>query len=213
MRYPVEALSLMMPASVPVQRDSVALRADSHNEEPSDRVLMAHIAARDANWAGALEQLFIRHSPALLAFCTRFLRDQIEAEDLVHDVFVQTLERGKSFRNDGPLRAWLFSLAVNLARTRHRRSKLDQQFRSELAEKKQNASDPARALERQELRDEIDKAVETLSESERETFLLYWFGALSYGEISAITGISVPAAKVRVHRALAHLGKALQKLK
>ncbi|MCY3020973.1 MAG: sigma-70 family RNA polymerase sigma factor [Planctomycetota bacterium] len=180
-------------------------------ERAADIVLAARVARRDGDWTQALEQLFLKHAPALLHFSARFLRNDAEAEDLVHDVFVQAAQTVHTYRGESPFRTWLFSLAINLARSRQRRWRLeDRASRSIAAPKVKRESDPAWNLEQRELREKVDEAIGALTDAERETFLLYWFGELTYAEISGITGLSVSAAKVRVHRALARLGKMLE---
>jgi len=180
----------------------------------SDGVLVARVARRDSDWTQALEQLFLRHAPALLRVCARFLRDDTEAEDLVHDVFVQAAQTVHTYRGESPFRTWLFSLAINLVRSRQRRWKVEERASRALAVPEAGPeSDPAWNLEQRELRQKVDEAIAALSDAEREIFLLYWFGELTYAEISAITGVSTSAAKVRVHRALARLSRMLEGLR
>lgn len=181
--------------------------------EVQDTELLRRVAASNRDSMRALEMLFDRHSAALLRFLARVLRNEQSAEDLLHDVFVRVTEAAPTFRGESTVRTWLFTLALNKVRSRQRRGAIEMRVteamsvgRSELSD---SANDPFEMAQQRELRARVDVAIGELGESERETFLLYWFGGMSYAEISAVSSISIAAAKVRVHRALARLNKLL----
>ena len=60
-----------------------------------------------------------------------------------------------------------------------------------------------------ELRDALERAVETLPESMRAVIRAFWFEDKSHTEIAASLGISRGAVKVRAHRAYAKLRQVL----
>jgi RNA polymerase sigma-70 factor (ECF subfamily) len=197
---------------VPLSSPDAAPAADARPDEPSDGELARHVARRDGSSRQALERLFLRHAEPLARFLARWLRSETEAEDLVHDAFLRVAEKAGTYRGESPFRTWLFALALNLARGRRRREALADQVHDAVAAERsapQAAHDPAWLSQRRETWARVEAAIAALAEAERETFLLYWFGELSYAEISALQGISVAAAKVRVHRALARLAESL----
>ncbi|MBI3832269.1 MAG: RNA polymerase sigma factor [Planctomycetes bacterium] len=181
-----------------------------------DEALVALVAQREARASAALEELFLRHAEPLRRFLARFTGRETEAEDLVQDAFIRMAEKAGSYRGEGSFRTWLFSLAINLGRTRMRRVALEEKVGEEMPHLKPDlvrprpADDPTWRAEQGELRMHLDRAIFALADSERETFLLYWFGELTYAEISALTGVSISASKVRVHRALARLATLLE---
>ena len=181
---------------------------------PPDAELLRRIAAAERGSTAALELLFRRHSEALLRFLSRVLRNDPGAEDVLHDVFVRVAESAITFRGDSSVRTWLFTLALNRVRSQHRRRTLESRANAQMADQAMPDShdsrhDPFEHAHRQETRERVDAAIAGLGEGERETFLLYWFGQMTYSEISEASGISVSAAKVRVHRALGRLSKLL----
>ena len=188
-------------------------------EESSDAHLLAAVARRDGASGAALEQLFVRYSSSLLRFMARFTRSEADAEDIVHDCFVRVAESAGTWREEGQFRTWLFSMGLNLARSLQRRRSVREkvdiivvlQQKHRISERAENH--PAQSAETTELLARVDAAIATLADAEREIFLLYWFGELKYPQISEMTGVSVSAAKVRVHRAMARLGKMLKGLK
>ena len=188
----------------------------SSGGQPPDAELLRRVATAPPHStasARALEELFERHSAALLRFLTRLLRNDHTAEDMLHDVFVRVAEAAATYRGESSARTWLFTLALNRVRTLQRRNALETRVNTAMANApRQNSDDRADPFEQaqsRELRERIDTAIGELGDGERETFLLYWFGEMSYAEISTASGISISAAKVRVHRALARLGKLL----
>jgi RNA polymerase sigma-70 factor, ECF subfamily len=202
------AQAVMRAGSAPSQAMTVKA------QEISDAELLQRVARSDALSGPALETLFLRHSEALLRFLARTMRSDQESEDVVHDVFLRLTECAGSFRGDCAFRTWLFTLAVNNLRSKQRRAALESRSTETIAMKMQQLAarkqhNPEQKLQHRELLHKVDAAIAQLAESERETFLLYWFGEMSYAEISELTGLSVAAAKVRVHRALARLSNTL----
>jgi len=200
--------------SFPRREDAVAAHAQRQDAD-SDGALLLQVAASNGLGAQALEELFFRHAEALAAFLDRMVRNPQEVEDLVQDTFVLVAEKAGSYRGESSFRTWLFALALNLLRTRKRREALAEKADNRVIAQNphlvtpRSDSDPLWGLEQQELRERLGRAIGRLAPAERETFLFYWFGEFSYAEISRLTGVSIPAAKVRVHRALARLADML----
>lgn len=182
---------------------------------PPDEALMGTVAKGGGDGRRALAELFRRHGEPLGRFLYRLVGRQQEAEDLIQDVFVRVAEKAPSFRGESPFRTWLFSLALNIARSHQRRAALEERVDREWAARRPDSADhgagtdPVAAAQNRELLQRLDRALAQVPEPEREIFLLYWFGKLPYAEISRLTGVSVSAAKVRVHRALGRIHRAL----
>jgi RNA polymerase sigma-70 factor (ECF subfamily) len=64
---------------------------------------------------------FEEHGAALRAFLVGSTRDRAAAEDLVQETFLRLLTETAAGRHPAHLRAWLFRVAANLARSRARR--------------------------------------------------------------------------------------------
>lgn len=72
---------------------------------------------------------------------------------------------------------------------------------------------PETLLHRKEIAARLQQALLSLSPEQREVILLSKYAELSFPEIAAILGCSVPAAKVRAFRALKALRVALGDVK
>ena len=75
--------------------------------------------------ATARRELYTCFSGTMLAIGIRYLADRDEAEDLLHDVFVNVLTNFHkfSYKGEGSLRAWMKRVMVNAALDRLRRNK------------------------------------------------------------------------------------------
>src|SRR5262252_9903085 len=74
-------------------------------DDADDVRLVAAMVAGDAE---ALARLYERHAPLLLGLAMRIVRDRREAEDLLHDVFLEAWRSAKDFDpKRGRVRTWL----------------------------------------------------------------------------------------------------------
>jgi RNA polymerase sigma-70 factor (ECF subfamily) len=142
----------------------------------------------------------------------RFLYRKVWDADQAHDLAQETFMRALDQQPDNP-RAWLFTVAVNLARdevrTVLRRRKHLALIKSESAGST-TASDAAAELERKEDTARVRRALEQLSEQDREVLLL-WDAGLSYQEIASQTGLAVGAIGTTLARARRRLVEAFER--
>jgi len=74
--------------------------------EPSDAALVGRMAAGDRS---AVAALYARHVRSLLVLARAMLKSAQEAEDLIHDVFLEAWRRSADYSEErGTVRAWLF---------------------------------------------------------------------------------------------------------
>jgi RNA polymerase sigma-70 factor (ECF subfamily) len=183
---------------------------DSENNAPapeSDERLVRAIANGDTR---ALAALYDRHAPLMLGLARRIVGGKPEAEDIVHDVFVEAWRRAADYdENRGTVKAWL------LLRTRsraidHRKSAAvartvptgDGAWLATLVDPR---ADDSEAPDRARLRG----VVAALSEDQQEVLYLGYFEGLSSSEIAARVGIPIGTVKSRVLAALNALRLAL----
>lgn len=177
-------------------------RADA-STEPSDATLLASVASGDRV---SLSTLVRRHWASLFRYMRRMTGDEATAEDALQDTFVAVLEHAGTFRGEGSARAWLYALARNALRRRVRR-RIGEPSPADVSEDVESLGANAgfgcvgswsRALED---REEIERALDTLSDDDRE--VLAWVDAegLSIDEAAAVLGLGEAALKSRLHRA------------
>jgi len=145
------------------------------------------------NW----EQCYRDTYQDLVRFLHRKVWDADRAHDLVQETFVRALEHDP----DNP-RAFLFTIAANLARD-EARSTLRRKQHLELIkveDAERSSPDPAQGLEEREQQTMVRKALEGLSERDREVLLL-WDAGFSYPEIAQQAGLALGAVGTTLARA------------
>ncbi len=81
----------------------------------------------------ACAALFRAYAPAVAETCARLLRSRTDAEDVVHDTFVQAFRELHSLRDPAAIRAWILRIAVSQVHRVFRRRRLRQALGLEAA--------------------------------------------------------------------------------
>jgi RNA polymerase sigma-70 factor (ECF subfamily) len=142
----------------------------------------------------------------------RFLHRKVWDPDRAHDLAQETFMKALDQQPDNP-RAWLFTVAANLARDEARSAIRRRKHLTliKMEESGRAAPDPAEEVEHREREDAVRKALDALSERDRDVLLL-WDAGLSYGEIAAETGLAVGAMGTTLARARRRLVEAYEAL-
>jgi RNA polymerase sigma-70 factor (ECF subfamily) len=148
-----------------------------------------------------------------------YMKNEADAEDVAQEAFVRAFCRLSSFRGESKFSTWLISITINEARTRLRRQALVRmEPLDQLPDEDKGISPallrdwreiPSEAVERDEVRGLIQRAVEQLPEIYRQVFLLRDVEELTINETAEALNISIPSVKVRLHRARMMLQKQL----
>jgi RNA polymerase sigma-70 factor (ECF subfamily) len=177
-----------------------------HPDDSSSPVtLAARIAAGQSQ---AFLELYNRESAGLIRYATGILGSREDARDAVQETFFRLWQnRARLDPTADPARL-LYTIVRNLARDRLRHLAVEQRPRP-LAETPHVVAAGALVAEEGESRDELQeqvwRALETLSPRQREIVLLRWQRQLTYEEIGAELGIAPGTASAHMHRAIAQL--------
>ncbi|HYG73879.1 MAG TPA: RNA polymerase sigma factor [Planctomycetota bacterium] len=176
------------------------------------------LSAMAEGHSGAFDELFSRHSGAVLAFLSRLTTTKCDPEDLLQETFLRVLTHARDFRPGAAFRPWLFTIARNVAynslQKRKLRAEVEVQtdFRSPAVPPSVHASsamsassDPSARMQSQEQKTKLLKALEELPDAQREILVLIVFDNFSYEEAAAITGDSEGTLRSRVFHALKKL--------
>jgi RNA polymerase sigma-70 factor (ECF subfamily) len=165
----------------------------------------------DGDDAG-LAELYDRYAPMAMGLALRITRDELEAQDVVHDAFVAVVERADQYRVErGSVVAWLVATVRNLSLDRmRRRTRRGQITEEELRhEPPEVVADPEHMTVVEQQRLAVRRALEKLPRSQRETLEVAFFEGLSYPEIAERQNIPLGTVKSRAARALTALRGAL----
>jgi RNA polymerase sigma factor (sigma-70 family) len=164
----------------------------------------------------ALVAGFQRHRLRLLAMIRGKMKDQIEAEDVVQDVFTEFVEAYDLGYAIEKLSAWLARVAQNKILDRLRRSKTQSEYRISFgAAADSDQTSPARPDEEwmlQWLRRQIVTAIEMLPPQQRDVFVKHEVEGKSFAEIAAETGVSVNTLLSRKRYAVLFLREQLKEI-
>lgn len=154
------------------------------------------------------DRLFRDVFPPLHRYCARMTGDADVAEDVAQEAFVRMVTR--DVRGEPPeLRVWLFRVAKNLVRDRHR----IRENRSRLLEA--NPVEPSEApptdrrAERRETIEAVRRALDTLTERDR-TLLLMREEGFAYREIADVVDVKTTSVGSLLARALARFEEAYE---
>lgn len=177
---------------------------DAAADDADDVALVGAIAAGDR---AALGALYDRHGSLLLALALRIVRDRREAEDLLHDVFLEVWRSAGDYdRGRGRVRTWLVvrmrSRALDVAKSaRVARRSGDET----VLERAAGDDDLGGAPDRQRVR----LALAALGDDQRAVLELAYFDGLTCTDIAARLAIPVGTVKSRLAAGLERLRRVL----
>jgi RNA polymerase sigma-70 factor, ECF subfamily len=178
----------------------VQSRSTATEHRQSDAELLALIANAHRD---ALGQLYLRHAAAVRSAAQRITHDAEEAEDLLHDIFLEIWRTAGDYQPErGSVRTWL--LVRTRSRSLDRRRRMSRRPTDDIASNPEFGGVPPNA-EHLTLR----SAVTRLPAPLRELLELGYYAGMSSAEIAAALAIPLGTVKSRVARALAELRMAL----
>jgi RNA polymerase sigma factor (sigma-70 family) len=163
-----------------------------------------------------LSWVFESERRRLLAFIRRRIPDEIDAEDLLQDVFCELVEAYRLMKPVAHAGAWMMQVAKNRITDlfRRRQTKVVEDGGSRILEDLLPSPDagPDMFFARGVLLAEIEAALGELPLTQREVFLAHEIDGRSFAEISAQTGVGLKTLLSRKHYAVKRLRDRLQRV-
>ena len=162
---------------------------------------------------GAFVELIRVYYPFVYAIVIRIVNDPHDAEEIVQDTFLNAYRGLAEYQEMAKFKNWLGEIARNRARSWVRKQRIDTVPIDEVNEPPLGTQDlPEEQLIRREQRELIRRAMETLSEKDREIAHAYYLEGASYDELISTHGLSYNAIAFRLSRAKRQLTKRLRYL-
>ena len=167
----------------------------------------------------AFAEVMAEHQRMVVQLAMNLLGDRDEALDLSQDVFIRVFRTIGQFRGQSALRTWIYRIAVNQARNRHRfwrrRRRSDQVSLDAHVEAHGDFQcgaevGPDRILAQKELAARLQGALDALPFDQRTAIVLREVDGLSYDEIAFSLGVAVGTVKSRLTRARQSLRSGLR---
>jgi RNA polymerase sigma-70 factor (ECF subfamily) len=183
-----------MASDIEGLRDDAALVDDARQEHPN-----------------AFRRIIDKHQNDIFDLCLRMTGSRQEAEDITQEAFLKLYEHLSRYKEGHKLSNWLYTIALNLCRSRLRKRKvlkffsLDWPASPEGEERTREfpSEDPLidAGLEREEAGRLAQEMVAHLPDTLKAPFVLRYLKGMRYGEIARVLGLSMATVKVRLHRA------------
>ncbi len=170
----------------------------------SDADLVQAIASDDRD---ALSQLYDRYAARLLGLAQRILGRKSDAEDLLHDLFIEVRQQAHRYDKDrGSVASWLTlrlrSRALDRLRSPAYRRFVDLESAPKQAEPTLSAEAVAAESEREPLHRALQTSMQTLPDETRAILELVYFKGKSLPEVAAELSLPLGTVKSRLHRSL-----------
>jgi RNA polymerase sigma-70 factor (ECF subfamily) len=161
----------------------------------------------------AYEQLVRRQAGPLLVTARRILRNEDDARDAVQDAFLAAFRSLDSFAGNARLTTWLHRIVINAAlnKLRRRQRKPERSIEGLLPRFQEDGhqaepavewrEDSQTAVQRQETRELVRRAIDELPDIYRTVLLLRDIEGLETEEAARILGVNAAVVKTRLHRA------------
>ena len=150
-----------------------------------------------SNGIAYLERLYHLHGPAILRYLYRLIGPKT-AEDILQDTFVQAMSHLDRLETAAYPKAWLMTVARNLAINTLRRQNKGV-VEMDWSQPVQSKPTEDERLER------MRQMIMKLPEDMRETLYLRWYDQLSYEQIAEVMRIPVGTVRSRLHHGLTKL--------
>jgi len=181
--------------------------------EPTDAELIAATLGGDS---AAYGEIVTRYQRKIFRVVNSILKDEMEADIVTQDVFVQAYTNLGKFQGRAELATWLTRIGINRSRDTLRRKRVRSFFSFSQPEAECGAPelrdeqpDAERRAMSGELLTAIDKAVARLSEQQRVIFSLRHYEDLSLDEIAATLGLRPGTVRTHLFRAIHRIRKEL----
>ncbi len=172
--------------------------------------------------AAAFEELVFRHRDRIYARAFSMMRNEESALDLSQEAWVKGWQRLVQFQGESSFTTWMTRIVINLCLDQLRKQKRQ---RAESIEEMNEESggverqmpvvavNPTERLERGELRQRIDKAMNQLSYEHRTVLVLHEFEEMEYKEIAKTMDCSIGTVMSRLFYARRKLASLLADLR
>jgi RNA polymerase sigma-70 factor, ECF subfamily len=175
------------------------------HEEPRERDELARLvsAAREGD-RPAFDELVRRTYVDTYTLALRLTAHEEDARDVVQESYLRAWKGLPNFRGDAQFTTWMYRITANTAytvvkrRRRHRAESLDAMLDDPI--ELRPGAQPEDAAESAALLERLSAGLDELPPKLRVLVVLKDIYGLSHEEIAEELGISVPAAKVRLHR-------------
>jgi RNA polymerase sigma-70 factor, ECF subfamily len=156
--------------------------------------------------AAAFEAVYSHVAPSVFGLVRRVVRDPAQSEEVTQDVLLEVWRNAVKFDpSRGSATAWVMTLAHRRAvdRVRSVQKESDRERRTAAADIPYD--EVTEAVESRLDRERVRRCLGSLTELQRESVTLAYYGGYTYGQVAALLGIPAGTVKTRMRDALIRL--------
>jgi RNA polymerase sigma-70 factor, ECF subfamily len=158
----------------------------------------------------AFETVVERHWASTVRYARHMVGDPDRASDIAQEAFTRLWQRRADWRPTGSVRIWLLRTARNLIASEARAEAVRARWAARAPwEPQTRPPSPLQETERTELREAINRALDSLSPRRREVFTLFHVQDLSYREIAEVMEIRPQTVANYLQAAIADMRESL----
>lgn len=147
----------------------------------------------------------------LYRFARSYLKNEAQAEDIVQEVFLKLWDKRNEFGKINNIEAWSMTITKNMVLDKIRSEKSFSVDPHGIKLNEYDSETPDVIIERAEIRTDIRRMIEALSEKQREVIILREIEGYSYQKIGEIMGIDQNLVRVTLFRARENLRRKILK--
>ena len=176
------------------------------NESEAD-LLENYIQRISENDSEALSELYHHTSAAIYGFALSILKNSHDAEDVLHDCFINIYTAAAGYTKKGKPMAWIFTITRNLCLKRFRDANKTSDIPQEDWEKYLSSCENLNHDDRLVL----EECMKNLSDDERQIVILHAMSGFKHREIAELLSLPLPTVLSKYNRALKKLKNHLRK--
>ncbi len=184
----------------------------------ADQALVARVQRGDKS---AFDVLVIKYQQKIVKLIMRYVRDPAEALDVAQEAFLKAYKALPKFRGDSAFYTWMYRIAINTAKNylvANRRRPLDYDLdlqdpeQYDMQARLKEIDTPEGLMLTEEIRENVNAAIENLPDDLRTAIILREFEGMSYEEIAQTMECPVGTVRSRIFRAREAIDKRLKPL-
>ena len=160
----------------------------------------------------AFERLYDRIAGSVMGVVRRVLRDPAQSEEVTQEVLTEIWRTAARFDPDrGGASTWVLTMAHRRAvdRVRSAQSATDRDVKVALLDQTPAYDEVVEAVEARLEAEQVRKALDSLTELQREAVRLAYYGGYTQREVSELLGVPLGTIKTRLRDGLIRLRDAL----
>src|SRR5271169_1146698 len=173
-------------------------------DPPGDLGAQIRLVARGD--AAAFDAVYELLAASVFGIVRRVIRDPAQSEEVTQDVLLEVWRNASKFDAErGSATAWVMTLAHRRAVDRVRSVQKESERERRTAAADIPYDEVAEAVESSLERERVRRCLGSLTELQRESVTLAYYGGYTYGQVASLLGVPTGTIKTRMRDALIRL--------